>query len=278
MQIKRNKNSGVKKIHKTQLSIALLLFGLMLTLLVKGVGSLFVSVNNETPEENTKKGAPIEKIFYEDFGISIPNNYSVHGIDVSKHQHDIDWKQVENMRVKGVKLSFVFIKASEGASRTDDSFQKNWKEVEKTRLLRGAYHFFRPIKDPKIQADLFKSQVKLKKGDLPPVVDIERANRQIPIRVRQNLQKFLNILEKEYHVKPIIYTNLTFYTRYLAGKFKKYPIWIAYYLDDPFELPDSRNWNFWQFTEKGNVNGIRGKVDINVFHGNIDKLKSLCKK
>lgn len=268
----------MKKIRKTQLSIALLLFGLLLTLLVRAVGSLFVSNNNEVPEENATQETPTEKIFYENFGISIPSNYTVHGIDVSKHQQNIDWKQVEDMQVKGVKISFVFIKASEGASRMDDSFQKNWKGVEKTRLLRGAYHFFRPVKDPRIQADLFKSQVKLKRGDLPPVVDIERANRQSPARIRQNLQKFLDILEKEYQVRPIIYTNLAFYTRYLAGKFNKYPVWIAYYLEDPFELPDARNWSFWQFTENGNINGIRGKVDINVFHGNIDKLKSLCKK
>ena len=182
------------------------------------------------------------------------------------------------MKVKGVKLSFAFIKASEGASRPDDSFRKNWAGVAQTRLLRGAYHFFRPVKNPKIQARLFIDQVRLRSGDLPPVVDVENANRQSTIRICQNLQKFLNLLENEYHVKPIIYSNLSFYTRHLQGKFSKYPVWIAYYLDDPFELPDDRNWSFWQYSESGNVNGIKGKVDFNVFHGSLNQLKALCKK
>ncbi|MDP4290052.1 MAG: GH25 family lysozyme [Bacteroidota bacterium] len=272
----------MKHIHKTQLSIALLLFGLLLSVLVKGVGTLMAQMKHDDPvaeEDNfiTNSGSA-EKIFYKDFGISIPYNFSVHGIDVSKHQQNINWKQVEDMRVKGIKISFVFIKASEGATRPDNSFQKNWREVEQTNLLRGAYHFFRPVKDPKVQADLFISQVKLKKGDLPPVVDVENSNRQSTDRICHNLQRFLDLLEDEYHVKPIIYSNLSFYTLHLAGKFNKYPIWIAYYLGDPFEMPDDRNWSFWQYSENGNVNGIRGKVDFNVFHGSLGQLKALCKK
>jgi lysozyme len=273
----------MKKIHKTQLSFTLLLFGLMLTLLVKGVGSLIVYLNDvSSPKSTLVQGANNEtssnNYVYKDFGVTVPYYYSIHGIDVSKHQHDINWKQVEEMHVKGVRLSFVFIKASEGASRADDSFRRNWKGVEQTHLLRGAYHFFRPVKDPNIQAKLFMSQVKLQKGDLPPVVDVENANRQSTARICHNLQKFLDLLEDKYQVKPIIYSNLSFYSRHLAGKFSRYPVWIAYYLEDPFELPDERNWSFWQYTESGNVNGIRGKVDFNVFHGSLNQLKALCKK
>lgn len=273
----------MKHIHKKQLSFILLLSGLLLSLFVKGVGSLFVylkpdQTENTIPETGTKSLASSKKIFYEDFGVTIPKSYTIHGIDVSKHQSEIDWKQVEGMRVRGVKISFAFIKASEGASRTDDSFQRNWREVDQTGLLRGAYHFFRPVKDPNIQARLFISQVKLKKGDLPPVVDVENANRQSTKRICSNLQRFLDLLENEYHVKPIIYSNLSFYSLHLAGKFNKYPIWIAYYLEDPFEMPDDRNWSFWQYSESGNVNGIRGKVDFNVFHGSLNQLKLLCKK
>ena len=277
------RKSGMKHINKTRLSIALLLIGLSLSLLVKGIGILIVHIKNgnveiESPGVNAEDETAANKFIYKDFGVTIPWNYSIHGIDVSKHQHDINWKQVESMKVRGAKLSFAFIKASEGATRPDDSFRKNWAAVGQTRLLRGAYHFFRPVKDPKIQARLFIGQVKLKVGDLPPVVDVENANRQSTISICQNLQKFLDLLEDEYHVKPIIYSNLSFYTRHLQGKFTKYPVWIAYYLEDPFELPDDRNWSFWQYSESGNVNGIKGKVDFNVFHGSLNQLKALCKK
>jgi len=277
------RKSGMKGIRKTQLSIALLLCGLLLSLLVKGVGILIVHIKNGNIEKefsgvNAENNTSAITNIYKDFGVTVPYNYSIHGIDVSKHQYDINWKQVEDMKVKGVKLSFVFIKASEGATRSDNNFQKNWKEVGQTRLIRGAYHFFRPVKDPKTQARLFIGQVKLKVGDLPPVVDVENANLQSTARICQNLQKFLDLLEDEYHVKPIIYSNLSFYTRHLQGKFTKYPVWIAYYLEDPFELPDERKWNFWQYTESGNVNGIKAKVDFNVFHGSLGQLKALCKK
>lgn len=277
------RKSGMKGIRKTQLSIALLLCGLLLSLLVKGVGILIVHIKNGNIEKefsglNAENETSAITNIYKDFGVTVPYNYSLHGIDVSKHQYDINWKQVEDMKVKGVKLSFVFIKASEGATRSDNNFQKNWKEVDQTRLIRGAYHFFRPVKDPKTQARLFIGQVKLKVGDLPPVVDVENANRQSTACICQNLQKFLDLLEDEYHVKPIIYSNLSFYTRHLQNKFTKYPVWIAYYLEDPFELPDERKWSFWQYTESGNVNGIKAKVDFNVFHGSLGQLKALCIK
>ncbi len=268
----------MRRINKTRFSIALLIFGLLLTLMVKGAVSLFGWMGTTISDDEIVPTESAEKIYYKDFGIPVPSNFSVHGIDISKHQNNINWQQVAEMQVNGVKLSFVFIKASEGATRFDDNFQNNWKSAGKTRLLRGAYHFFRPAKDAKTQANLFLKQVKLKRGDLPPVVDIERGNKQTSKHIQESLQKFLNILEQEYTVKPIIYTNLFFYTKYLSGKFDAYPIWIAYYMDDPFQLPDNRNWSFWQHSESGRVNGITGYVDFNVFHGNIDQLKALCIK
>ena len=48
---------------------------------------------------------------YPEFGIKIPVNYSIHGIDVSKYQEYINWQAVKDMRVKDVHISFVFVKA-----------------------------------------------------------------------------------------------------------------------------------------------------------------------
>jgi lysozyme len=38
------------------------------------------------------------------------------------------------------------------------------------------------------------------------------------------------------------------------------------------------DWHFWQHSDRGRVNGIRGTVDFNVFKGELDDLKELCKK
>ncbi len=59
------------------------------------------------------------KIYYPNFGIRIPANYSIHGIDVSRHQGWINWKQVAAMKDKDIRLRFCFIKATEGVSHTD---------------------------------------------------------------------------------------------------------------------------------------------------------------
>src|SRR5882757_6803623 len=57
---------------------------------------------------------------YTEYGIDIPRNYSIHGIDVSKHQGIISWKDVKEMQVQDVKIDFAFIKATEGIGRIDE--------------------------------------------------------------------------------------------------------------------------------------------------------------
>src|SRR5687767_9255158 len=53
-------------------------------------------------------------ITYTEFGIDIPNNYEIHGIDVSKYQQNVQWKAVKEMKVNDVQLGFAFIKATQG--------------------------------------------------------------------------------------------------------------------------------------------------------------------
>lgn len=216
---------------------------------------------------------------YPSFGVDLPWDYEVHGIDVSRHQRNIDWDAVSKMRHKDVSISFAFIKASEGKSIADDYFKDNWKEAKKNGLLRGAYHFYRPHLPAEIQAELFFSQLKkLEPGDLPPVLDIELKGSGNPEVLKRNLKRWLVLVEKKYQVTPIIYTNYSFYKHYLTGReFKKYPLWIAHYRTP--DLNEKMNdWHFWQHSDRGYVNGIRGTVDFNVFKGKSSELNDLCKK
>jgi len=210
------------------------------------------------------------------FGIVMPKGYTVHGIDVSKHQGKIDWKRVSQMNKNGIRISFVFIKATEGITRQDSRFETNWKQSDQSGLLRGAYHFYYPSRDADKQADNFINVVKLSEGDLPPVVDIEYSNGKSAKKICDDLKVFLGRLEKQYGVKPIIYTNINFYNTYLIGYFEDYPLWIAGYFDhDRFYNEFNTPWIIWQHSEKGKVDGIRGNVDFNVFKGNLDKLEKM---
>jgi len=118
--------------------------------------------------------------------------------------------------------------------------------------------------------------VKLTKGDLPPVVDIEVSNGRSAAKIREGLKIFINRLEKHYTIKPIIYTNINFYNTYLKGSFEEYPLWIAGYFDhDRFYNEFSTSWIIWQHSEKGKVDGIKGNVDFNVFKGSLAKLQKM---
>jgi lysozyme len=203
---------------------------------------------------------------YKEFGIEIPVNYAIHGIDVSHYQKNIDWQAVKQMRDKNIHLKFAFIKATQGATLSDDKFRRNWNLASDAKLAKGAYHFFMANRDGGLQAENFIGNVNLASGDLPPVLDIEKTYGVAKDLLQQRTKQWLLAVEKEYGVKPIIYTNVNFYENYLAGIFDEYPLWVAHYLvkDKP---KIERKWIFWQHNEDGRVNGIDAAVDFNVFNG-----------
>lgn len=214
---------------------------------------------------------------YPAFGIPIPVNFEIHGIDVSKHQSAIDWAAVSNMQDKDVKIGFAFIKATEGISNVDIAYRRNWLNAKEANIARGAYHFFISSKSGKAQAENFMQIVTLEKGDLPPVLDIETTNGASVEDIQKRAKDWLVMVEKKYKVKPVIYTNVDFYDNFLAGKFDEYPLWVAHYLvkDKP---RIKRNWMFWQHNEGGHVNGIDAYVDFDVFNGDSTEFRKMLLK
>jgi lysozyme len=214
---------------------------------------------------------------YPAFGIDIPVNYGIHGIDVSHHQATINWKDVKEMQIKDIKIGFAFIKATEGTDSKDWQFKRNWQQAYEHGVVRGAYHFFNAGKSGKAQAQNFISAVSLKSGDMPPVLDVEQTNRASKQALQQRVADWLRLVENYYGVKPVIYSNADFYLKYLAGKFDDYPLWVAHYFVKN-KPRVSRNWVFWQHNEGGRVNGIDAYVDFNVFNGDSADFKNLLIK
>ena len=211
---------------------------------------------------------------YPEFGIDIPVNYAIHGIDVSKYQNIIDWSSVKEMKVNDVQVGFVFIKATEGLGNEDAFFQRNWKKAKNAGITRGAYHFFLATKSGKEQAENFINSVTIEPGDLPPVLDVEQAYGVSADKLRERVKEWIETIQSYYSVLPIIYTNVDFYRQYLKDDFDKYPLWVAHYLQK--ERPRIyRDWDFWQHSEGGRVNGIVTKVDFNVFNGDSAEFRKL---
>ena len=204
---------------------------------------------------------------YTSYDIRIPKKYDIHGIDVSYYQGKIDWKKVRSMKEDDVKITFAFIKATEGMFSVDPYFQRNWREAPKSGIVCGAYHFFRPQKSGEWQAKFFLQTVKIEAGDLPPVVDIEQLDGVAASKMRVELKAFINHIEKKTKVKPIIYTGLSFYNDYLKGHFDGYPLWIAHYYKSTLKVSEGTNWFFWQHSDKARITGINHVVDFNAFKG-----------
>ena len=213
-----------------------------------------------------------------EFGIALPLQYKIHGIDVSKHQGEIDWKLVKTMRAKGVRLQFVFAKATEGATLTDRRFAENWSALKQQRLARGAYHFFRPSENAHLQAANFIKTVPMQVGDLPPVLDVEVRGIVSKKKFEERVTVWLADIEKFYGIEPIVYSNKDFYLKHLQTVCKNKPVWIAHYYEEDLSL--SRNWLFWQHSDRGTVNGVDERVDFNVFSGDSAAFANIlyCKK
>ena len=187
------------------------------------------------------------------------------GFDVSEYQGEIDWMKVDS--VEGMyPVDFVFIRATAGKDKVDACFKQNWKGAKKRRLVRGAYHYYRPNENSLEQAAHFIMNVNLKKGDFPPVLDIEKIPENQPMdSLKVGLHRWLNAVEEHYGVQPIIYSGQSYYDDFLREEFEEYTFWIANY---NFFIEDiDPEWMIWQFTESAHIQGINGPIDVNIYNG-----------
>ena len=208
--------------------------------------------------------------------VSYPEGYEIHGIDISHHQGTIDWATLKDEAVIDERpIRFIMIKATEGANKIDENFKDNFYNAREYGFTRGAYHFYGTRSTAKAQAQFFISQVKLEKGDLPPVLDVEhKPSNQTDEEFKESVLEWLRIVEKHYGVPPIVYTYYKFKLRYLNDPaFDAYPYWIAHYYVDKVEYEGA--WKFWQHTDAGRLPGIKGDVDFNIYNGSFYDLRQM---
>ena len=189
--------------------------------------------------------------------------YPIAGIDVSRHNGEIDFSQVRDD-----DYQFVFMKASEGKTVKDEAFNRNYERAREAGLKVGAYHFFRKNRTGKEQADNFLEALRGKTMDLPLVIDLEddwgngaTISRETALK---RVMEMINILtDKGYQV--MIYTNFDGYQKYYKDMLGDHDLWLCSFTS-PDLLPTMPH-RFQQFSHEGKVNGVDGKVDLNVFRG-----------
>ena len=189
--------------------------------------------------------------------------YPVAGIDVSKHNGEIDFE-----KVAADDYQFVFIKASEGKTYQDEAFNRNYQGARDAGLKVGAYHFFRKNRTGEEQAANLLNVVKGKELDLPLVIDLEDDWGNGATMSRETaLKRVLEMIEilddKGYDV--MIYTNLDGYGKYYMGMLGDHDLWLCSFTS-PDILTDKPH-RFQQFSHEGVVDGVKGDVDLNVWRG-----------
>lgn len=226
-------------------------------LVFPSLSSVFVPVSQHQDGEDT------------DTEIDVPSrkNASAFGIDVSHYQGVIDWERVKTSGQHPVE--FAYIKASQGITIQDDCYQRNITEARRAGILVGSYHYFSSGGTGIEQCDYFMETIKDFPQDLVPVVDVEECPRSWgPMALCRNLRDFLLRMEQVYGIRPIIYSGIFFYNNYLAHEFRDYTLFIARYADEAPITADGADWVIWQFSERGRIDGIRHKVDLDCINGN----------
>ena len=208
------------------------------------------------------------------FGDIVYPEGDVRGIDISHYQDEIDWDRLRNADLNGVPIRFIFIKATEGTNIIDENFNQNFYHARGNGFVRGAYHFFSTSTDPILQAKHFCRIVQLDPTDMAPILDVEKRDGLTAAQLRTNVLRWMDYVEKHYGVTPILYTSYSFRKDYLnTPEFDRYPFWIAHYYVD--KLSYKGEWKFWQHSDRGHVDGIKGEVDVNVFNGTYEDLLQL---
>lgn len=208
-----------------------------------------------------------KKVFINKWFVDEKN--STVGVDVSAYQADIEMNALKDQDIE-----FIYIKATEGSTHQDDRFAENWENAEKAEILSGAYHFFSYDSEGRTQAENFINTVGPDlKGRLLPAVDVEyygdkEENPPEKSDVIRELRTFLEIVEEEYGVSPIIYTRSDVYEKYLKGEFDDYKKWISS-LYTPLSWNYKGDWYIWQYLNRGELEGYTGGekyIDLNILN------------
>ncbi len=182
-------------------------------------------------------------------------------IDVSSWRQRIDHEEVQRA---GVRMAI----CRQGASHVsgDMAYAYNVREFNKVGILTPSYHYFYPDYDPRFQADCIVASHRGKSSI--HMIDLERQAGPVG-QVRVDRAKiYLEVIEGELGLAPVIYTNRYHFNEYYARWWPNvgaYDLWLAYYTTGTtVKLPNGfSKYELWQYSKYGRVPGIQGNVDFN---------------
>lgn len=190
----------------------------------------------------------------------------IKGIDVSRHQGDIDWKTVKKAGYSGV-----IIQSSYGWTHVDSCFKKNIERALKEGFKVGVYHFLYCVTPDETvaNAQLFYDTVKpyMDKITLGYWNDWEYDSDEYARKrgcvftkdQRTSLVKLFNEQCKAKGMDIGIYANYD-YLKNFFNPLPEYPLWLACW--GPSERPTAYKNKYWQWTNNLKVPGVPGHNGI----------------
>ena len=196
---------------------------------------------------------------------------AIKGIDVSEFQGNIDWNKVKSDGVEFVILKLGNIYDYD-ENYKDSKFDTNYKNARAQGIKIGAYIYNYCNRVDTLKEGLKWAIEKLdgKKFDMPIYLDME--DKDIQGETTQTLTNQCNefakfVQEKGY--KAGVYANVNWLKNELAPESFEpgISVWVAQYYK---ECQYTGEYDIWQYSSSGKVNGISGNVDMNYHYGELD--------
>lgn len=195
---------------------------------------------------------------------------AVFGIDVSKHNGDIDWKKVKDEGVKFAIIRCGYRGSQTGAIVEDPYYKQNIQGALEAGIPVGVYFFTQAV-DEREAVEEASAVLSLIRGyhlSYPIFIDSESAGGKgradeldVPTRSRV-LQAFCETIRNGNHVAGIYASRNWFNNRLDVSKLSADNVtWLAQYADKPNY---GGTYQLWQYSSAGRIPGIEGRVDMNL--------------
>lgn len=191
------------------------------------------------------------------------------GIDVSKWQGEIDWEKVKDDGVEFVIIRCGYRGYTEGTLIEDPMFAQNIKGATAAGLKVGVYFFTQAVNEVEAveEASMVVSLIRDYDLDYPVFIDTESAGGNgradhLDAETRTLVcDAFCSTIQNAGY-KSGVYASRNWYNeRVNAAELEDYVIWLAEYRSVPLY---KGYYQMWQYTSKGQIDGIEGNVDLNL--------------
>lgn len=191
------------------------------------------------------------------------------GIDVSKWNKEIDWKKVKDAGVEFAIIRAGYRGYTTGSLVVDPYFEANIKGATDAGILTGVYFFTQAVNEVEAVEEASMVIELLKKYDIqyPVFIDTEgvggngRAD-NLDVATRTAVcEAFCNTIENEGYMAGVYASRNWYQNRLETEKLEHFYIWLAEYRSEPLY---KGSYQMWQYTSKGQIDGIEGNVDLNI--------------